>query len=326
MPFNKKLNALVLAVATVFAVGSTSAATLSRAPQDNLFYATATDPVSLDPALVDDDDSAKVTSNIYEGLLKFADDNADVKPCLATSYTVSEDGLSYTFKLRQGVKFHDGTPFNAQAVKFNIDRQMPDKATAKMSYAPLVYGEVVSTEVIDDYTIKINLSKNSTPFLHNLAMVFAAPVISPKALQEHNNNVSAAPCGTGPYKFVSWDKGQQVILTVNENYWGEKPLIKNIIFRTMPETSARVVALNNSEVDVINGLDANVIPEIKANPQNHIYEAEGMNVNYMFYNVNKNKGGVTQNVEVRRAISMAINVPELVQSLYKGYASYATQR
>ena len=94
----------------------------------------------------------------------------------------------------------------------------------------------------------------------------------------------------------------------------------------MPETSARVVALNNSEVDVINGLDANVIPEIKANPQNHIYEAEGMNVNYMFYNVNKNKGGVTQNVEVRRAISMAINVPELVQSLYKGYASYATQR
>ena len=111
--------------------------------------------------------------NIYEGLMGFKKDNTEVVPLLATSYDVSEDGLTYTFKLRQGVKFHDEHPFNAQAVKFNIDRQMPENAVAKMSYASLVFGDVASSEVIDDYTIAIKMKKPSTPFLPQSAMCFA---------------------------------------------------------------------------------------------------------------------------------------------------------
>ena len=124
---------IAAALAVVFTAGciSSAEAALSRKPQDNIFYATSTDPLGLDPALVDDNDSGKIIGNIYESLLRFKNSNTEVEPQLAESYEISPDGLSYTFKLRQGVKFHDGTPFNAEAVKFNIDRQMPENSFLK---------------------------------------------------------------------------------------------------------------------------------------------------------------------------------------------------
>ena len=317
---SKVVLAASMALGLAASIGAADAA-MSRAPQDNLFYATSTEPLGLDPALVDDNDSGNVNCNIYESLLQFKDDNTEIEPCLAESWTISDDGLVYTFKLRQGVVFHDGTPFNAQAVKFNIDRQMPENLVPKMSYAPLVFGDVVSSEVLDDYTIRITLKKPSTPFLRNMAMCFAAPIASPTALQKYNNNLMENPVGTGPYKLVAWDRGQQLILTTNEDYWGEKPAIQNVIYRIMKETSARVVALNNGEVDIINGIDANVIDQIK-NAGNLIFQDEGNNVNYMVYNCRD--GYITSDREVRRALAQAINIPELVKSLYKGYADYAT--
>ena len=272
---SKVVLAASMALGLAASIGAADAA-MSRAPQDNLFYATSTEPLGLDPALVDDNDSGNVNCNIYESLLQFKDDNTEIEPCLAESWTISDDGLVYTFKLRQGVVFHDGTPFNAQAVKFNIDRQMPE----------------------------------------NLV-----PIASPTALQKYNNNLMENPVGTGPYKLVAWDRGQQLILTTNEDYWGEKPAIQNVIYRIMKETSARVVALNNGEVDIINGIDANVIDQIK-NAGNLIFQDEGNNVNYMVYNCRD--GYITSDREVRRALAQAINIPELVKSLYKGYADYAT--
>lgn len=318
-----KLFAAAMAVVFAAAAVTDASAALSRKPQDNFIYASSNDPLGLDPALVDDNDSGKINCNIYESLLRFEDDNTDVQPQLAESYTVSDDGLTYTFKLRQGVTFHDGTPFNAEAVKFNIVRQMPENAVAKMSYAGLVYGDVAEVKVIDDYTVSITLKKKSSPFLHNVAMMYAAPMVSPAALQKYGNNVSEHPCGTGPYKFVAWDRGQQIILTRYEDYWGEPGKTANLIFRPMPETSARVVALNNGEVDAIDGIDANVIPELEQ-AGNVILKTTGMSTQYMFFNCDPNKQSVTKDVKVRRAIAQVINVPEMVQSLYKGYDTPAT--
>ncbi len=318
-----KIFAAALALVFAGAAVTDASAALSRKPQDNFIFASTNDPLGLDPAMVDDNDSGKINCNMYESLLRFEDDSTDVAPSLAESYTVSDDGLTYTFKLRQGVKFHDGTPFNAEAVKFNIVRQLPENAIPKMSYAGLVYGDVAKVDVIDEYTIAITLKKKSTPFLHNIAMMYAAPIISPAALQKYGNNVMEHPCGTGPYKFVAWDKGQQVILTRNEDYWGEPAKVQNLIFRTMPETSARVVALNNGEVDAINGIDANVIPEIKQ-AGNLIFSSDGMSTQYMFFNTNAAHDSICKDKAVRRAIAKAINVPEMVQSLYKGYDTPAT--
>lgn len=316
----KSLLLSTFAAAMLFGAVSSANAALSRAPQDNIFFATSAEALSLDPALVDDNDSGVVISNIYESLLRFDLEGTDIEPALAESWDISEDGKTYTFHLRKNVKFHDGTPFNAEAVKINFDRQSKENLIPKMSYAPLVFGDVASTEVVDEYTVRVNLTKPSTPFLRNMAMSYAAPIVSPTALKNNNNDVSTHPVGTGPYKLFAWDRGQQIILTTNDEYWGEKPKTKNVIIRIVKETSARVVALKTGSADIINGVDSNVVKEIKDNGD-EVFEAEGLNVNYMTFNCRP--GYVTADPEVRRAIAKAINIEELVKSLYQGYAEPA---
>ena len=280
-------------------------------------YAQGADPRGLDPALIDDGESSKPICQMYEGLLKYGDNNTEVEPCLAESWEVSEDGLTYTFKLRQGVKFHDGTDFNAEAVKYNVDRQTVNK-TEDMLYADFVFGDVAECNVIDDYTVEIVLNKVSTPFLNNLAMSLGAPMVSPTACEANNNNLNEAPCGTGPYKFVRWDKNEAVVMERNEDYWGEKGVAKQIVFKTITDNSARVVALANGEVDIIDGIDANVVDQVTSAGA-LLNMAEGMNINYLAYNTQR-----ITDPEVRKALSQAVNVPELVASLYRGYASEAT--
>jgi peptide/nickel transport system substrate-binding protein len=160
----------------------------------------------------------------------------------------------------------------------------------------------------------------STPFLNNLAMVLSAPIVSPKALQDNNNNVNQAPVGTGPYKFVKWAKDENVVLVRNDEYWGEKAKTKNVIFKFIKDNSARVVALNNGEADMIDGIDATVVKQI-TDAGNKMFQAPGMNINYMAYNTSK---APFNDAKLRKAISQAVNVPELVTSLYQGYAEPAT--
>jgi len=322
-----RLSALVLAVALCVAALSgcsapapTKPATSTSAVADTFTYAQGADPRGLDPALVDDGESSKIIVNIYEGLLKYAPDSTKVEPSLAETWTVSPDGLSYTFKLKQGVKFHDGTDFNADAVKFNIDRQLPPKVTPDMSYASFVYGSVKDVVVVDPYTVTINLTQKNTAFLANLAMSLAAPIVSPKALTDGNNSVMEHPVGTGPYKFVKWNKGENVVLVANDAYWGEKAKTKNVVFRIIADNSARVLALNNGEVDMIDGIDATVVDKITSGGDK-LYQAPGMNVNYMAYNTTT---AMFKNAAARKAVSEAINVDELVKSLYQGYSEKAT--
>ncbi len=287
---------------------------------DTLIYGSAADPRGLDPALVDDIESVKLMCNIYEGLLKYKKDSTEVEPSLAESWDVSKDGLAYVFHLRKGVKFQDGTDFNAQAVKYNIDRQLKPKVTEEMGYAAFVYGSVKDVQVIDNDTVQINMKEPCTPFLNNLAMNLGALIVSPKALEDNKNNVNEAPCGTGPYKFVKWEKDQDIVLVRNDEYWGTKAIAKNVIFKTIKDNSARVVALNNGEVDIIDGIDATVTDQITS-AGNQVLKTPGMNLNYMMYNCSR---APFNDAKARAAVSAAINVPELVQSLYKGYSEAAT--
>lgn len=294
--------------------------TLSRKSVDNLVYASAADPAGFDPAQVGDYDSSAMVSNIFEGLLRFKSGTNEVEPALAESYTVSDDGLHYTFKLRKGVKFTDGTPFNAQAVKMNYDRQSPEKRNPLMSYAPLVFADVKDVKVIDDYTVRFDLDKPSTPFIANMAMVFAGPVVSPKVLEKGNEYAMQHPVGTGPYMLYRYDRGQQVVLTRNPAYWGPKPPVENVIYKIIPETSSRLIALKNGEADIINGIDPSSVKSVQQSG-NKIFEVSGTNTNYMFFNTRPSQ--VTKDVAVRRAIAQSINVNELVKSLYEGYAKPA---
>lgn len=306
------------------ASGASAAATGATA--DTFTFAQGSDPRGLDPAYVDDGESAKIICNIYEGLVKYKQDSTDIEPCLATSWDVSTDQTQYTFHLRTSVKFQDGTPFNAEAVKKSIERQLEPNVTDDMPYASFVFGSIKAKQgvkevkVVDDNTVEIDLFSPQTSFLKSMAMVLAAPIVSPTALQKYGNNLNEHPVGTGPYSFVSWNKGQSVVLKANPDYWGDKPKTENVVFRFIKENSSRVIALTSGEVDAIDGIDATVVDQI-TNAGDKLYTADGMTINYMAYNV---KSNTFKNADARKAFSQAVNVPEMVKSLYKDYATVAT--
>lgn len=296
---------------------------------DAIIYGQSADPRALDPAFFDDGESGKVSCNIYEGLYKYGERDATVLPSLATALPeISDDGLTYTIALREGVKFHDGTDFNAEAVKRSIERQLEPNRTSDMPYASFVFGEeaantgVASVEAPDDYTVVITLRAPSTPFVKNLAMALAAPIPSPTALDANDGNLSESPCGTGPYKFVSWTKSSNVTLEANEDYWDAEnaPKTKNIVFRIIPENNTRVQALLNGECDIIDGVDLSSIDAIEGAGY-ELFAEDGMTINYMAFNTDGTS--VCADKEVRRAIAQAVNVEELVSTIYGKYATVA---
>lgn len=295
---------------------------------DTIVYGQGADPRSLDPAFFDDGESAKVSCNIYEGLYCYGEKDTSVHPSLATDLPViSADGLTYTIKLRSGVKFHDGTDFNAAAVVASVQRQLEPNATSDMPYASFVFGDSASgtgvktiTATSDD-TVEVVLRAPSTPFLKNLAMALAAPIVSPTALSANGGNLSEAPCGTGPYKFVSWTKSDNVKLVANDDYWDKDNAAKvtNVIFKIIPENATRVTALVNGECDIIDGIDDSVVDQITSNGFT-LFAEDGMTINYMAFNTDS---GTCTDQEVRHALAQAINVDELVKTLYGDYAGVA---
>ena len=315
---------LVMAFALTGCGGGTSSgknAAASTTLKDTITFAQGADPRGLDPAYIDDNESAKVIVNMYEGLLKYASDSAKVEPCLAESLPdVSADGLTYTFHLRKGVKFQDGTDFNAAAVKFNIERQLPPKVTADMPYASFVWGTVKSVDTPDDSTVVIHLTQKNSAFLANCAMSMGAPMVSPTACQKDNNNMNNDPVGTGPYKFVSWKKGDNITLVRNDTYWGTKAKTKNLIFKVITDNSARVLALTNGDVDMIDGIDATAVQSIKS-AGDVLHTTKGMNISYMAFNTTS---PIFKNAATRKAFAQAINRDELVKNLYQGYATPAS--
>jgi len=303
--------------ATTGSATSTSAAALFN-------YALNESPQALDPALVNDFGSLELCANIYEGLFRFKGETCDVEPCLAESYDVSDDGLTYTFKLREGVTFHDGTAFDASAVVTNFERQMNGNAAANMSYADFVFGSdatgvgVKSVEATDAYTVTCTMRSPCAPFLRNLAMALGTPMVSPTALAKANGDMSSAPCGTGPYQLDSWDKDSTVTLKAFDGYWDKDnaPQTETIVFRIIPESASRVTALSNNEADIITAVETNSAPTVQ-NDGDTVVAIDGLNVNYLCLNMTSAK---LADIAVRTAVCQAIDIEEMVKALYGDYA------
>ena len=290
---------------------------ISRDPVDTLVYAGATEPVGLDPAFGFDIESNIIYANIYEGLLRFKENSTDVEPCLAESYEISDDRLQYTFHLRKGVLFHDGTELDANAVKASFERQLPQNAHPGMTYSDMVFAVVDVIEVVDKYTVRITLKEPVTPFLRNIAMYYATPIVSPAALKKYGNNLNEHPVGTGPYRFIRWDKEQQIILTRNDRYWGKHAHIPNLIFRTVPDVSARVIALLNGELDITADINIHMVNKIRSGGM-HVLAQDSKNSNFLVFNCLKESPA--SDPEIRKAVCAAINVKELTRTLFKDYA------
>jgi peptide/nickel transport system substrate-binding protein len=316
----KKVLALILAVVFVFSLVLTGCGSSSSSDSKPFIFAQGAEPRGLDPAFVDDGESSKIICNIYEGLLKYKAGSTELEPCLADSWEITDGGKVYTFKLHKGIKFQDGTPFNAEAVKFSVDRQLPPNRNDDMPYATFTFGPVVKVDVVDDLTVKFTLSDSYTPFLANLAMSLAAPIVSPTAVKAAKDGViNESPVGTGPFKFEKWDDGQSVTLVRNEDYWGTKAKISKLIFKFTKENAVRASELSTGAVDAIDGVDPNDVKMLEDNKMS-IFKDKGMNINYMAFNCSR---APFNDPKLREAISYAINRDELVKFLYQGYADLA---
>ncbi|MDD4169201.1 MAG: ABC transporter substrate-binding protein [Desulfotomaculaceae bacterium] len=278
-----------------------------------LVYARGHDSLTLDPALAQDDESNKVISNIFEGLVRFKPGTTEIEPCLAEAWHVSADGLDWTFYLKRGVNFHDGTPFNAEAVRFNVERQLPPRRTEDMAYAPFVFDMIEKISTLDLYTVRFSLKYPYAPLLHNLAMPMAAPMVSPAAVTELGEKFGSRPVGTGPFKLVKWVKEEKIILEANHDYWGEQPEFKRLVFTVVKNSRLRSLALKAGMADIIDGIDHSNIRLLEQSGLSIIKKC-GLDINYLGFFTNKKP---FDNAVVRRAVSMSIDREQLLSGLYQ---------
>ncbi len=256
---------------------------------------------------------ANVLRHVYETLLWRDPGNLSLIPLLAERWEVSSDGLVYTLYLRKNVKFHDGSEFNATVVKANFDRWF-DPTVRVPVRAQL--GPVNRTEVVDTYTVRVYLSQPYPFFLDMLAsypMITSLPI-----LQKFKNNTITEVVGTGPYKFVSWEKGKKIVLERFDDYWGQKPYIKRIEWFIMPEASTRLAALLAGDVDFAYNLPATDLDRVAGNP-NLVALTPTMNrVIYVFFVIKPNSP--LADPRVRQALNYAIDREAIIKSILYGLA------
>jgi len=278
------------------------------------------DSVSLDLAQATDGESIKAGIQVLENLVIFGKDSMNVEPQLAESWKVSDDGLTWTFKLRKGVKFHDGYPFNARAVYDSFARvifkEHPYNGYGQWKYLSLSLAQVKDIKVIDDYTISLVTAKPYAPLLNNLAL-WLCPILSPKAMADYKDKIGMHPVGTGPFKFVSWTKDDQIVLERNNDYWGEKAKVDKIVLKSIPDPAARLMALQSGTVDIADDLDPDSIALVKKTPKLAVIERPSVNVGYLAFNTEKSR---LKDPKVRQALSHAIDKNTIIQSIFAGLA------
>ncbi len=285
---------------------------LARVSGGTVTYAAGADPDRLDPANAESNPSEAVNRMMYENLVKF-DEKLRIVPGLATRWEQSKDGMTWTFFLRKGVKFHDGTPFHAESVKVFIERMIgPEKPSRAGLYVPFVN----SVEIVDDFTIKIHLKTPFAFFLNNLAHS-ASGIISPTALKTYGKDIARKPVGTGPFKFVEWVHGDHITLIRNDDYWGGKPNLDKIIIKTVKEDSTRVMMLQSGDAHLIVRIPPEDVPRLEKDAKIKLDSTETLRVLYIGINCFKKP---FTDIRVRQALNYAVDKEAIVKNIYQGRA------
>ena len=295
--------------------------------EEVLVYARGGDAVSMDPAQETDGESLNVTDNIFESLLRFKPGTTEVEPWLAQSWEVSPNGLSYLFHLRHDVFFHDGTPFNADAVVFSWLRQH-SKTHEAYTYArnwgywpDMGLHRIVKTiEKEDADKVRVTLNEPHAPLLADLAMGFAA-IVSPTAVRKWKQDFARHPVGTGPFVFDKWIRGERIILNANSHYWRKQASLKRLVFRNIPDPAARLNAFLAKEVHVMNLPTPDQLATItKWRKDAIIHKATGLNVGYLAFNTKKPPFDA---LLVRQAVRYVIDKQEIINGIYAGMGTAA---
>lgn len=344
--------AAVTALAAV-AAGGAAASLMERTGggNDTLVYAGAADPTYLDPALVSDGESFRVTKQIFEGLVELAPGTTRVVPALARSWSVAKDGRTWTFNLRSGVRFHDGTAFNAAAVCANFNRWFNfsgpfQDASATYYYQAIFTGfkrnEIAtlgkplyqSCRAAGPLRAVVKLARRNGPFIPSLVLS-AFSMQSPKAMARYGANQGTIrngtfyptgqyafrhPTGTGPYMLESWRVGEAVVLRRNPRYWGKPARLARVVIRPIGDNTARVQALQTGEVAAMDLLAPQLVSTVRRNSRLKVLNRPSFNVAYVTINSAKKP---MDDIRVRRAVAYGLNRQLVVNSFYAGRAQVA---
>lgn len=290
-----------------------------------LTYALATSPDTLDPHRNGWVVATRVINQIYDSLVEL-DENNEVLPRLATEWTASEDGKSYTFKLREDVTFHDGTPFNAEAVKYSYDRILNPET--KAGNASALLNPYESSEVIDEYTIKINLSEPSTAFLGNLSQPLLG-IVSPTAAEKYGDEFGKNPVGTGLFKFVSWTENSEIKLEKNPDYaWGPSAVenkgaayLDKVTFKIVPEEATRLGGIQSGQLLAAESIPPQNLAALESDQKTAVHSIDTIGLPYtLFFN---QASPPYDEVNVRKAILLGVDVDSILKTLYLGHYTRA---
>lgn len=313
---------LAIALVLCLIAGSLAGCSNSSAPAGkagglkDLVVAIGTDASTLDPHKCTDSATEVINKNIYNNLVRF-DDNMKIAPDLAIEWKLAEDGVTWTFKLRKGVVFHDGTPFNAAAVKYNIERVLDRKtASARRS----VLAMIKTVETVDDYTVKMVTSYPIGSFLHQLAHPVAG-MVSPAAAEKFGvEKLGLNPVGTGALKFVKWMPGEKLEFAAFDKYYEGAPKVKSVTFSVVPEDSTRAMLLESGQIDVALRLPVTDVARLKSNKD--IAMTSTPTIMTMYVALNNQKGPLKE-ARVRQALNHAVNKTALVNDVVGGSAVVA---
>lgn len=296
-----RLRRLLLLITAAALVGFGSA-------QQDLVIATGTDAVTLDVQDVTDTPTFNITGHIFERLFKLTPEG-NIEPHLAASYDINDSGTVVTLTLRDDVSFHDGTPFNAEAVKLNIERiQDPELAHA---FAVLV-SKIVEVRTPGEFTVELILEEPFAPLLPHLTHA-SVGMMAPSSFADEA--IYERPVGTGPFKLGSWVRGQELVLVRNDSYWGEAPALNTITFRPIPEGTTRLGLVETGEAHVATHVPPQHVERIDALPGVSVVKADSMRTIYIFFNHAREP---FTDVRLRQAINYAIDKEAIVDFVLGG--------
>ncbi len=288
-----------------------------------LRIAIGADPNGLDPESVLNNNAGYVISTIYDGLTSYQPGTTLVGPGLAQSWDVSTDATKYTFHLRRGVQFHDGTPFNADAVVAWLDRllnkQNPHYYGNQQgidSFVDFTFGGIQTYKKIDDSTVQLQLKQPDATLLTNLAMAWSG-VTSPAAVDRYGYGLMQHPVGTGPFSFVEWVPNDHITLKANPAYWAGKPHLSQIIFQVVPDPSTALLKLRNGEVEVLTDVSPEQVSVVKQDPNLQLLTQPGLVVLGVALPVDHKP---FDDKRVRQALNYAVDKQNLNKYLFSNLA------
>src|SRR4029450_7669301 len=292
------------------------------APEGKVVIAQGVDPTTLDTMNQQETPASVVATHIFDTLVE-RDPNLKLVPALAAELPKLVAPTTWEVKLRKGIKFHNGEEFNAESVKFSLER-VKSGMRSSSNFRP-----IDKVDIVDPYTVRVQTTK-PWPTFTTIMGFRQASMYPPKAYAGKDTAfISKTPIGTGPYKFVKWDKDEQIVLEANDQYWRGAPKIKSVVFRPIPDDAVRVAALQNGEIDVAVNIPPHLANIIANHPKTFLTTAPSIRtIQLMLYThqfdaQHKLVGpyqGVTADKRVRQAIASAVDADEIIKNVLDGKA------